>query len=289
MGSPTKRSENGNGIPKTILSVVPKTERRGSSSSGEFRVTTSTTTTKEKSRASSSGDNVRNGGITSNTSNSTRKESFFVQKGSTELKWQRAKMVVGALEVKSEPFFQPKDDMKPLYTKGEKEESAKIKFEDALQAWEDLKLRQKFIIACGDLPDAVCCCGLSQGDSSSTIKQYVTLLNDGWVKYANKKLVSRGFKIDTFHWYWQNNTGKSETNILLIRFFELSTYKFRRASQEGSLDLDDMLLDDEDKVGGGGGGGGGDDSNDDSSQYSVSHHGGEEEDDPSPAVEQVKR
>jgi hypothetical protein len=283
MGSPTKGSENGSGITKTILSV-PKSGRKGSSS-GEFRATTSTTTTtKEKSRPSL-GDNVRK---STNTSNSTRKESFFVQKGSTELKWQRAKMVVGALEVKSEPFFQPKDDMKPLYTKGEKEESAKIKFEDALQAWEDLKLRQKFIIACGDLPDAVCCCGLSQGDSSSTIKQYVTLLNDGWVKYANKKLVSRGFKIDTFHWYWQNNTGKSETNILLIRFFELSTYKFRRASQEGSLDLDDMLLDDEDKVGGGGGGGG-DDSNDDSSQYSVSHHGGEEEDDPSPAVEQVKR
>jgi hypothetical protein len=126
---------------------------------------------------------------------------------------------------------------------------------------------------------------LSQGDSSSTIKQYVTLLNDGWVRYANKKLVSRGFKIDAFHWNWQNSTGKSETNILLIRFFELSTYKFRRACQEGSLDLDDMLLDDEDKVVVGGGGG---DSNDDSSHYSVSHHSGEEEGDHSPA-EQVKR
>jgi hypothetical protein len=284
MGSPTKGSENGNGIAKR-LSSVPKSERKGSSSS-EVRATTSTTT-KEKSRASS-GDNVRKstngGGGGGNTSKLTRKNSFFVQNGSTELKWQRAKMVVGALEVKSEPFFQPKEDMKPLYKKGEKEESAKTKFEDALQAWEDLKLRQKFSIACNDLPDTVCCCGLSQSDSSSTIKQYVTLLNDGWVKYANKKLVSRGFKIDAFHWNWQNNTGKSETNILLIRFFELSTYKFRRACKEGSLDLDDMLLDDEDKVCGGGGG----DSNGDSSHYSVSHHSGEEEDDPSPA-EQVKR
>ena len=268
MGSPTKGSENGNGITKTILSV-PKSESKGSSS-GEFRATTSTTTTtmKEKIRPRL-GDNVRRV-TTFNTSNSTRKESFFVQKGSTELKWQRAKMVVGALEVKSEPFFQPKEDMKPLYKKGEKEESAKTKFEDALQAWEDLKLRQKFIMACGDLPDTVCCCGLSQVDSSSTIKQYVALLNDGWIRYANKKLVSRGFKIDAFHWNWQNNTGKSETNILLIRFFELSTYKFRRASEEGSLDLDDMLLDAEDKAAAAGGGGGGGDSNDDSSHYSVS-------------------
>jgi len=279
MGSPTKGSENGNGITKTILSVS-KSERRGSSS-GEFRATTSTTTTMKEKIRPKLGDNVRRV-TTFNTSNSTRKESFFVQKGSTELKWQRAKMVVGALEVKSEPFFQPKEDMKPLYKKGEKQELAKTKFEDALQAWEDLKLRQKFIIACGDLPDTVCCCGLSQGDSSSTVKQYVTLLNDGWIRYANKKLVSRGFKIDAFHWNWQNNTGKSETNILLIRFFELSTYKFQRASEEGSLDLDDMLLDAEDKAAAAGGGGGGGDSNDDSSHYSVDHSG-EEEDNPSPA------
>mmetsp|Transcript_23126 Transcript_23126/g.25954 ORF Transcript_23126/g.25954 Transcript_23126/m.25954 type:complete len:252 (-) Transcript_23126:267-1022(-) len=235
---------NANGIPKTLL--VPKgVERR--SSSNEFRVST----TKEKKV--SSGENRKK---------EKSREFFFVTKGTSELKWQRAKSVVGALEVKSEPHFQPKEDMKPLYRDGEE---FKTQFEHALQAWEDLKLREKFIKACNDLPDTVCCCGLSQEDSSSTIKQYVTLLNDGWVKYANKKLVSRGFKIDTFHWNWQNTTGKSGTNILLIRFFELSTYKFRRASVEGSLDLDDMLLDAEDK-----------DNN--SSHYSVSHNSGENDD-----------
>jgi hypothetical protein len=43
----------------------------------------------------------------------------------------------------------------------------------------------------------------------------------------------------------------------------LSTYKFQKASQEGSLDLDDMLLDQEDI---------------DSSRDSVSHDGGGEND-----------
>jgi len=253
MGSP-KGSENGNGIPKTLPKTlsVPKLERRSSSS---------VSSTKER--------RARSGVFRKKEpTTSIRRESFFVT--GNELKWQRAKMVVGALEVKSEPFFQPKEDMKPLYRDNEE---LKTKFEDALQAWEDLKLRKKFIKACNDLPDTVCCCGLSQADSSSTIKQYVALLNDGWVKYANKKLVSRGFKIDTFHWNWQNTTGKSETNILLIRFFELSTYKFRRATQAGSLDLDDMLLDEEDKGSG---------SYDDSSHYSISHNSGED-DDPTPA------
>ncbi|KAG7337233.1 hypothetical protein IV203_036301 [Nitzschia inconspicua] len=54
-------------------------------------------------------------------------------------------------------------------------------------------------------------------------------------------LQSRGIKIDVFLWSWQNASGKSETNIMLIRFFQLSTYKFKRASNEGSFDLDDVL------------------------------------------------
>lgn len=196
------------------------------------------------------------------------KSLFFISKNENDIKWQRAKMVVGAFEIKSEPFFQPKEDMKPRY-KGDDTEM-KTKFEEALQAWEDFKLRKGFIKACNDLPDTACCCGLiSHSDSSSTIKQYASLLNDGWMKYANKKLKSRGFKIDAFHWNWHNTTGKSETNILLIRFFELSTYKFRQAFQEGSLDLDDMLIDEEDK---------------DSSHYSVSHNSCGKVDDPIPAA-----
>lgn len=209
-----------------------------------------------------------------------RKESFFVAKGSSDLKWQRNKMVVGALQVKSEPYFQPKEDMKPLY-RSDGCAVAKSKFEVALQGWEDFKLLKSFIKACDDLPDSVCCCGLSQSDISSSIKQYVTLLNDGWVKHANKKLKTRGFKIDAFYWSWQNTSGKSQTSVLLIRFFELSTYKFRRASVEGSLDLDDMLLGESAKML--------TDALDDSSHYSVSHNSGEDDLDPLKNEEQKAR
>lgn len=165
--------------------------------------------------------------------------SFFQSKGNSDPKWQRAHMLIGALEVKSDPFLQPKEDMKPLYKNDEG--VSKSKFEDALQAWQDLKLRKSFTKACTGLPTSIGCCGLSQSDNASMIKQYVTLLNDGWVKHANSKIRSRGFKIDAF--LSENSSGKTSTNLLLIRFFELSTYKFRRASEEGSLDLDDMLLD----------------------------------------------
>lgn len=172
-------------------------------------------------------------------------KTFFMAKGSSDLKWQRAKMLVGALEVKSYPFLQPKEDTKPLYKHDDG--ATKSKFEDALQAWQDLKLRKSFTKACANLPDSSCCCGLiAHSDNASTIKQYVTLLNEGWVKHANNKIKTRGFKIDAFLWNSQNSPGggKPTTNILLIRFFELSTYKFMRCASAGSLDLDDMLLED---------------------------------------------
>jgi hypothetical protein len=187
------------------------------------------------------------------------KPGSFLSKGTSDQKWQRAHMVVGALEVKSDIFLQPKEDMKPLYKNDQGATASK--FEDALQAWEDLDLRKSFTNACADLPDFVCCCGLSQSDNASMIKQYATLLNAGWVKHANSKIRSRGFKIDACIWNCQNSSGKSSTNILLVRFFELSTYKFRRASEEGSLDLDDMLM-------------GG--NADNSSHYSVSHNSSED-------------
>ena len=188
--------------------------------------------------------------------------SFFLSKNSSDPKWQRAKYVVGALEVKSDPFLQPKEDMKPLYKNDEGE--AASKFEDALQAWTDLKLRKSFTKACAGLPDSVSCCGLVQRDNASMIKQYVTLLNDGWIKHANKKLRSRGFKVDAFLSDC-NGSGNTSKVALLLRFFELSTYKFRRKSEEGSLDLNDMLMDN------------GNNPVDASSHYSASHNSFEEE------------
>jgi len=198
--------------------------------------------------------------ISEHSRRSIRKASHFLSVGTSDQKWQRANMVIGALEVKSDPFLQPKEDMKPHY-KSDGGTSAP-KFEAALLAWQDLKLRKSFIRACADLPEFVCCCGLYHSNNISTAKQYASLLNEGWVKHANSKMKARGFKIDAFLWNWQSSSGNTSKNILLIRFFELSTYKFRRASEEGSLDLDDMLLDDR-RV-------------DDSSHYSASHNTDEE-------------
>lgn len=242
------QSSNGqkNGIPKTVTTASDKPRSR------------------ENLMKRISDDTQNPTRLSFRNVNPNKQGSFFVSKGSLDMKWQRAKMVVGALEVKSDPFLQPKEDLKPLYKNDEGATASK--FEDALQAWEDLNLRKSFTKACADLPEFVCCCGLSQSDDASMIKQYAALLNDGWVKHANSKIKTRGFKIDAFLWNWQNSSGKTSAIILLIRFFELSTYKFRRASEEGSLDLDDMLMDDPERRGG---------NADNSSHYSASHNSNE--------------
>jgi hypothetical protein len=156
----------------------------------------------------------------------------FSNRDTETFKWQRARGVVGALEVNSEPLFKFKDDLVTRSMKG----GEKV-FEDALQAWEDLKLREEFIVACASFPEKTCCCGLLL-NREGTKKEFVNLLNENWMKVANKKLLERGLKIDCFLWNWQNASGKAETNIVLIRFFELSSYRFRRASTDHELDFE---------------------------------------------------
>ncbi len=162
---------------------------------------------------------------------------LFATKENSAIKWQRARGVVGALEVKSEPVLSFKHDLHPHMVHGKD-----TSFHDALQAWDDLKLRSDFIKACEDLPKEMCCCGF-MNDEEATKRRFVTSLNEKWCKQANKKLLknSRGVKVDVFLWNWQNASGKSETNIIMIRFFELSSSRFRRASAEGSIDFE--LLD----------------------------------------------
>lgn len=166
--------------------------------------------------------------------NSTRVVGFS-NRDTEAFKWQRARGVVGALEVKSEPNFKYREELIPHSVKGRE----KV-FEDAHKAWEDLNLRQEFVEACDSLPRERCCCGLLR-DHEGTKKEFVNLLNENWMKTANKKLLGKGLKIDCFLWNWQNASGKAETNILLIRFIELSSSRFRRASaddQSLSLDFD---------------------------------------------------
>jgi hypothetical protein len=171
---------------------------------------------------------------------------LFATKDNTGYKWQRARGVVGALEVSCEPVLRLRDDMTPRYVAGREKT-----FQDALQAWEDMKLREAFIQACESLPAEVCCCGIMR-DDETTIKEFVPLLNDTWCKVATKKLMKRGIKVDAFLWNWQNASGKAETNILLIRFWELSSYRFRRASNSGSLDFE-LVSVEEGEIGEGGG------------------------------------
>ena len=165
---------------------------------------------------------------------------IFATKENSAMKWQRARCVVGALEVHSEPFLRFREDLIPHAVKGQD-----VAFQEALQAWEDLKLRNDFIKACEKLPAEECCCGF-MNDHDATKRRFVKLLNEEWCKQVNKKLLknNRGVKVDVFLWHWQNASGKSETNIIMIRFFELSTNRFRRASKDGSLDLPLFELED---------------------------------------------
>ena len=159
------------------------------------------------------------------------KKTFLVNsRDNSDYKWQRARGVVGALEVVSVPIFKYKDEMTPRYVQGRE-----VVFQDALRVWEGHSCRESFVQACETMPVGTCCCGFVR-DDDATIKEFVPLLNENWAKTMNKRLQDRGFKVECFLWNWQNASGKAETNILLIRFYELSSYRLRRASRD-SLDF----------------------------------------------------
>lgn len=185
---------------------------------------------------------------TSQAESETSGNHLFATKDNSAFKWQRARGVVGALEVRSEPTLNVRADMQVHTIRGKE----KI-FQDALQAWEDLELRDSFIKSCENLPAEMCCCGLMR-DQDGTKRRFVALLNDGWCRQVNKVLQkgNRGIKLDAFLWNWQNASGKAETNIILLRLFELSSYRFRRASNDGSQEFELLDLEDvEDEAGNG--------------------------------------
>ena len=144
------------------------------------------------------------------------KKYMISTRNNSEYKWH-ARDVVGALEVSSEPELKLR---LPLTERVVKKEL----FERYLKVWKDWKLRDEFIQACENAPKETCCCGLVS-DNDATIKKLVEALNDGWIKATNEKLVRhhKNFKLDAYNWNWHNATGKAETNILLIRFFEIPT------------------------------------------------------------------
>ena len=112
--------------------------------------------------------------------------SIFANRDNSAYKWQRARNVVGALEVVSEPVLKPSDDMVERYYKGRE-----IPFKEALETWEMEDLKKEFISAVDNLPVETCCCGFLP-DREETKKEFVPLLNEKWVKKANKKLAPKG-------------------------------------------------------------------------------------------------
>jgi hypothetical protein len=148
------------------------------------------------------------------------KEGFFhlSTRQNSDHKWRTSPAIIGCLEVPSEPTlsFQANYVRRPVTLHA-------TDFGQALHVWHELKLRQEFMAACaGTASVHTCCFGLVSNDDA-TIRQLVPDLNRGWVRATNRRLQRLGhaFFIDCFVWNWQNALGKSETNILLIRFHKV--------------------------------------------------------------------
>ena len=133
-------------------------------------------------------------------------------------RWQDGPNVIGALEVHSEPDFQPREHLESQSVPGRQDDLDKTQ-----KVWDEMKLRDEFVAACEGIPKSTCCCGLIP-DDDSTMKEVARVLTRGWIKSVNKRLAKReeNFQIDIFVWQWHNATGKAETKILLLRFLDRS-------------------------------------------------------------------
>jgi len=124
---------------------------------------------------------------------------------------------VGALEVQSEPSLDFREPLSPLVGG---QDDADL-WRRAQEAWKAEGLRTKLVEASKGVPVESCCCGLVP-DDEKRIKDMVPYLNRHFVPVANEALREHGFEVDAFLWWWHNLQGKSETTIVLIRFFEVT-------------------------------------------------------------------
>lgn len=115
-----------------------------------------------------------------------QKFSAFANRDNSDFKWQRARNVVGVLEIYSEPVLKTREELKPRYFKGRE----KI-FDEALAAWEREDLKKDLINALESLPVETCCCGFMY-DEDNTKKELVKLLQKHWAKKASKQLKPHG-------------------------------------------------------------------------------------------------
>lgn len=141
-------------------------------------------------------------------------------KMNSDFKWKVDRSVIGALEIVSDPGLDLRAKMTVHEIVGYEDE-----FKKFLRIWEDLKCRDEFIKAFESIPPETTCCGMVV-QQDGTIKHNAHLLNKGWAKSTNEKILAKsGFKISIYVWHWSNISGKAETIIPLIRFHTLSTYK----------------------------------------------------------------
>ena len=141
----------------------------------------------------------------------------------SQYKWQ-SRDVIGALEVPSEPYLNLRASR---YL--ERTSTAAVgndhDFQQALQLWNTLNLQADFVAAATSMSVETSCCGLVT-DDDKTLHKLVPHLTRVWIPKVNEQLLaasSSNIRLDLYVWSWHNAMGKSETNILLIRFHRVKT------------------------------------------------------------------
>ena len=153
----------------------------------------------------------------------------FSTRTNSDYKWKDhdngATVVVGALEIQSEPVMNYKCELKKSFVLGRED-----MFDSAYKIWKKHNLRTQFIQTCDQIPPSTFCCGLLH-DDEDTIRNMLPVLNE-WAYITNEEYFKgTGYKLDCFHWTWNNVSGKAKTNILLVRFLQQdSKYKSEDSS-----------------------------------------------------------
>lgn len=166
------------------------------------------------------------------------KQNMISTRDNSDYKWQNGngRSVLGALEVPCEPDLDIRGELTARYVTGHEAD-----FDNALEWWNENKLRKQFIKACESVPQASFCCGLLP-DQDEWIKNIQKQLTKGWVKATNQKLRSerKEFFIDVYIWNWHNATGKSVTNIILVRFHESKRQSLIKNGSSALFDPDSI-------------------------------------------------
>jgi len=156
------------------------------------------------------------------TENVPQEKKFHIStRLNSDYKWKTSSNIIGCLEVPSEPelLLEAEYIKRPVRL-------SQDAYDYCIEVWDEWNLKAEFLKACESVPKVTCCCGLIPNDDE-TIKDIVSHLNKGWIRSINQRLLreNKGFKLDLYIWNWHNATGKAETNILLIRFYEYDISK----------------------------------------------------------------